>query len=144
MNHDRLEQLFVVYSVKRRSKFPEILLRLSLWIKVIMRVIINSYTGSTFLCVLCNKKSNLLKVWLEWHCYHSDLISHGQTNRQGTPGPIDYHIYKYVLTPPITCRQQPPILHWMNNLLIQIFTSQKSTISSLYKNYTPIKVISAD
>ena len=32
------------------------------------------------------------------------------------------HKYKHILTPPFTCTQQLPVLHWMNNLLIQNFT----------------------
>ena len=51
-------------------------------------------TVSTLLCVLCNKESNLLKVWRGWHCFclYSDLISHTQTDT-GHTGTTRLHIY---------------------------------------------------
>ena len=54
--------------------------------------------GYQQLCVSCNSRSNLLKIWHAWHgfCF---LISHTD-NTQDTQGPIDCHTYKYILTPP--------------------------------------------
>ena len=51
------------------------------------------------------------------------------------------HMYKYILTAPVTCTQQLPTLHWMNNLLIQKNTSQKSTMFLIFKNYSLLEVI---
>ena len=47
--------------------------------------------SSTFLRILCNKESNLLKIWHWWHGFskYSDLIS--QT--LDTQGPIEWHSY---------------------------------------------------
>ena len=42
-----------------------------------------------------------------------------QTKTHNTNGPIDWHKpYKYILTSPVTCSQQLPVLHWMHNLLL--------------------------
>ena len=49
----------------------------------------------------------------------SDLISHTDKQTQYTQGPTDWHVYEYMLTSPVTCTQQLPVLHWMNNLLIK-------------------------
>ena len=57
-------------------------------------------TSGNMLCVLCNKASNLLKVWhkLLSFCQHSDLISKTQTNTQTTQIPIDWNKYKKLVT----------------------------------------------
>ena len=39
------------------------------------------------------------------------------------------------------CTQHLPVLDWMNNLLTQKFTLQKSTMSLLFKNYLFVEVI---
>ena len=73
-----------------------------------------------------------------WHafCYYSDRLTH-----TGTQGPIFLHTFKYILTAPVTCAQQLPVLHWINNFLIQKFTLQRSTIFLLSKNYSLVEVI---
>ena len=62
---------------------------------------------------------------------YSDLISHTQTdkNTQDTSGTNRMtYTYKYILTQPIICTQQPSILQLMNNFLIQKITLQRSTM----------------
>ena len=56
-------------------------------------------------------------IW--YHAHWQTYIGHTGTNRLT-------HIYKYILTPPPLCTQQLPVLHWMNNLLIQMV--QKVTL----------------
>ena len=51
------------------------------------------------------------------------------------------HTYKYILTLTIMYTQQLLVLHWMENLLIQKFTLQRSTMPSFYKNYSFAEVI---
>ena len=34
--------------------------------------------------------------------------------------------HKYILTPPVTCTQQLPVLHWIDKLLMQKFTLDRS------------------
>ena len=66
-------------------------------------------------------------IW--YHAHWQTYIGHTGTNRMT-------HIYKYILTPPVLCTQQLPVLHWMNNLLIQMvqkFTLKRSIISWLFK-----------
>ena len=43
---------------------------------------------------------------------------------------------KYNLTTPVMCTRQLPALHWMNNLLIQKCTLQRSTILLHFKYYS--------
>ena len=56
---------------------------------------------------------------------------------------IDWHIDNYIpnAKPDATCTQQLPALHWINNLLIQIFTLQRSTMSLLFKSSSLLKII---
>ena len=49
--------------------------------------------------------------------------------------------YKYILTLLIMSTQQLPVLHWMNNFLIQNFILQRSTMFLLFRNYLLIKVM---
>ena len=41
---------------------------------------------------------------------------------------------------PVMCTQQLPVLHWMNNLLIQKSTLQRSAMSLLFKNFSFLEV----
>ena len=66
--------------------------------------------------------------------------THTQTDRQDKQGSVDWHTYEYMLTPPFMCTQELPVLYWMDNFLIQKFTSQKSTMSLLFKNYSQLEV----
>ena len=74
----------------------------------------------------------------------STLIwDHIQTNmhRRHRDQQNDTHRYKYIITPPVMCTHQLPVLHWMNNLLRQKFTLQKFTKSLLFKNYFLAEII---
>ena len=73
----------------------------------------------------------LLVLWFDITC----------ADKQSTHRPIDWHIDNDILTPDATCMQQLPALHWVNNLLIQIFTLQRSTMSLLFKSSSLLKVI---
>lgn len=69
-------------------------------------------------------------IWYHTHIH----IGHTGTN-------ILTHAYKYILTPPATCTKQQTVLHWMNNILRQKFTLQRSKISLLFKNQSLVEVI---
>ena len=72
------------------------------------------------------------------HCilfHYSDLIS----PTQDTQGPIDWHTYKYMLTPRVMCIQQLLVWQWINNFLFQKSTLQRSTMFFLSKNYSLIE-----
>ena len=69
-----------------------------------------------------------LRVWQQWHgfCYYSDLIPQTQANTHRTNSD-QYnftHIWIYADT---TCYMCTPVLHWMNNFLIQKITLQGPT-----------------
>ena len=51
------------------------------------------------------------------------------------------HTYKYILTPPVMCAQQLPVLNWINDVLIQRFTLQRSTMCFLFRNYSLVEAI---
>ena len=56
--------------------------------------------------------------WGLTHCRYSDLTSHKHIHTRHTvhSGASRLtHPYKYIFTPPATCSQQLPLLHWMNN-----------------------------
>lgn len=64
-------------------------------------------------CVLWNKVSvtwGLFCWFLIWYHTNKDT-QHTWTNRLTQS-------YKYILTSPVTCSQQLPVLHWMHNLLL--------------------------
>ena len=89
-------------------------------------------SSSTLLFVLCKKASNLLKVRQEWHHSASTLIwyhKHRQTHTRHTRTNTLTYIYKYMLTPPVTCIQQLPILHWMNN---NVKTEWKTEVHNVF------------
>ena len=70
-------------------------------------------------CVLCNKASNLLKFSTDNMVFDStDTIPYTLTkiHRTHTMTKRLTHISKYILTQPVTCTQQLPILHWMKSL----------------------------
>ena len=75
----------------------------------------------------------LLVLWFE--------IKHLHKHTQDTQGPMKWHIYKCIITSPVMYTQQLPVLHWMNNLLIQKPILQRSIMSLLFKNYLPVEVI---
>ena len=64
----------------------------------------------------------LLVLWFQ--------ITHREKHTNDTLRPIDSH---NMLTLPVMCTQQLPVLH-CNNLLIQIFTLKRSIMSLLFKN----------
>ena len=76
-----------------------------------------------------------LRFVVEDMVFASTLIWYQDTQRS-----IYLHTYGYILTPSVVRAQQLPVLHWMDNL-IQKFTSQKSTMSLLFKNYLLVEVI---
>ena len=49
--------------------------------------------------------------------------------------------YAKKVAPPFTYTQLLPVLHWMNNLLIQKFTLRRPTMFLLFKNYSLAEVI---
>ena len=51
------------------------------------------------------------------------------------------HTHKDILTPPVLCTHQLPVLHWMNKFLIQKLSLQSSRMSLLFKNYALVEVI---
>ena len=53
----------------------------------------------------------------------------------------DTHIYEFMLTSPVVCTHELPILHSMNNLLIQKFTLWRTAMFLLLKHYWPVEVI---
>ena len=59
---------------------------------------------------------------------------HAGTNRMT-------QIYKYILTPPLTCIQHLSVLHWINNLLIQKFYLQIFTRFLLFKTDSLVELI---
>ena len=67
--------------------------------------------------------------------YHTHIQTH--TGHTGTNRLT--HTYKYILIPYVMYTQQLPVLHWVNNLLIEKL--QRSTISLLLKNNSLAKVI---
>ena len=70
-------------------------------------------------------------------CNHN----HWQTYRRHTGTNILTHTYKYILTPPVMCAPQLPVLHWINNFVTQNFSSKRSTMPLLFKNYSLVEVI---
>ena len=74
----------------------------------------------------------IILIWC--HKHRQIHIEHTGTN-------IFTQTYKYILTPPVMCAQQLPLLHWMNNFLIQNFILQRSTVSLLFKNYSLVEAI---
>ena len=73
---------------------------------------------------------------------HWPDITH-RKHMQDTQGLIDWytHIYEYILTPSVMCTQQLSVLHGMNNLLIQKFTIQRSTMPLFFKNCSLVEVM---
>ena len=69
--------------------------------------------------------------------YHTQTNTHRAYRDQQT----DTNRYKYILTPSVMCTQQLPVLHWMNNLLIQRFILQSSKMSLLFKNCSFVEFI---
>ena len=59
------------------------------------------------------------EVWDMWFFagtliwYYTHTNTHPYT--QHTQGPVDWHPYKYIFTPPVMYSQQLSLLHWMNN-----------------------------
>ena len=51
------------------------------------------------------------------------------------------HTYKYILTAPVMGTQQLPLVHWMDDLLIQIFTLKRSTMTLLFKYFLLLTVL---
>ena len=88
----------------------------------------NPNASSTLLCVLCNKASNLLKVWHRWHgfCWYSELIWHTHTDKYTEDTHQNKfrlrHTHKYILKQSVMCTKQLPKLHRMKKFLIQKFT----------------------
>ena len=77
-------------------------------------------------CVLCNKESNLLKVWHGWMVFASTLIwyrTHRKTHTKHTRTDRLQQIYKYILKRPVTSRNNYLyytewwITYWYKNLL---------------------------
>ena len=68
------------------------------------------------------------RICLMWQdfCYYSDLISHIETTSYRTNWDQKTDTHKYILTPPVTCTQQLPVLHWIDKLLMQKFTLDRS------------------
>ena len=50
------------------------------------------------------------------------------------------HIYKYILTPPVTCMQQLLVWHWMTNLLIRTYFTKVHNVFT-FQNYSLVEVI---
>ena len=75
----------------------------------------------------------LVAFWFE--------ITDSNKHIQEKQGLVYWHTHK-TLRPPVRCTQQLPVLHWMNNLLIQTVTLQRPTISLVSKNYSPVEDIS--
>ena len=99
-------------------------------------------TRRTLPCVLSHKASNLLKVLHRSHGFASTLIwYHTDIYKENAGTNRLKQKYKYILTLPVIRTQPLPVLHWMNNLLIQNFTLQRSTMSLLLKNYPLVEVI---
>ena len=99
--------------------------------------------GSILLSVLCKKVSNILKDWhrsrgfasvVSWYLTQTDTY----TQR---PGKTFNNTYEYILTPPVMCAQQLPVLNWINDVLIQRFTLQRSTMCFLFRNYSLVEAI---
>ena len=95
-------------------------------------------------CKLLTTKLCVLTNTLIW-CHR-----HTNKNIQGAHGPIDWNahinIYKYILTAPVMCTQQVPVLHWMNNLIIIHLNNLRSTMQvfAFQKLLTCRSHISAD
>ena len=76
-------------------------------------------------------------------CQYPDLISHTYTHTythtdkhtENTGTNKLTHTYNYILTLPVMCTRQLPVLHLTDNLLIQKFTLPSSTMPLLFKNY---------
>ena len=66
------------------------------------------------------------------HTHRQTHTRHTGTNR------LTLICNKYILTPLNTYTQQPAVLHWINNLLIQKFTDN---MSLLFKNYSLVEVM---
>ena len=92
---------------------------------------------------------------MRWFLLYSDLISHTHVNRHKhkhrqthighTGSDRLINTYQYILTPPAMCIKQLPVLHSVNNLLMQTFTLTRLTMSLLFKNYSTCRThISAD
>ena len=53
------------------------------------------------------------------------------------------HIYKCILTQLVTCTQQLPVLHLMNNLLIQKFTLQRSKMKMSFLTFQKLRIFAS-
>ena len=69
----------------------------------------------------------LLVLWFAITHTQTTHTWHTETNWQT-------RTYKDILALPAMCIQELPLLHWVDNLLIQKFTSQRSTMSLFFKN----------
>ena len=101
--------------------------------------------SSALLYVLCNKTSNVLKVWHRWHGFLLVLwfdITPRKTHTGHTR--TIRHKYRCIFTLLAMYTQQLPVLCWMIYLLIQKFNLKRSAMSLLFKNYLLVEVKFAD
>ena len=73
-------------------------------------------------------------IW--YHAHRQTHIEHTEINRMT-------HIYKCILTQLVTCTQQLPVLHLMNNLLIQKFTLQRSKMKMSFLTFQKLRIFAS-